>query len=37
MIGSNLLSGLGGAVSETIAQITIADMFFVHHHAAMNG
>lgn len=37
MIGSNLLSGLSGAISETIVQITIADLFFVHHHAAMNG
>lgn len=36
-IGSNLLSGLGGAISETIVQITIADLFFVHHHALMNG
>lgn len=30
MIGSNLISGLGGAISETIVQITIADLFFVH-------
>ncbi|KAK5058915.1 hypothetical protein LTR84_011179 [Exophiala bonariae] len=37
LIGSNLISGLGGAISETIAQITIADIFFVHHHAQMNG
>ncbi|TQV98808.1 hypothetical protein V2A60_007494 [Cordyceps javanica] len=37
MIGSNLLSGIGGAISETIVQITIADLFFVHHHGAMNG
>lgn len=36
-IASNLLSGFGGAISETIAQITIADVFFVHEHAAMNG
>ncbi|EXJ90707.1 hypothetical protein A1O1_03811 [Capronia coronata CBS 617.96] len=36
LIGSNLISGIGGAVSETIVQITIADLFFVHHHAAMN-
>ncbi|KAH6866160.1 major facilitator superfamily domain-containing protein [Thelonectria olida] len=34
---SSFFSGLGGAVSETIVQITIADLFFVHHHAAMNG
>jgi MFS family permease len=36
MIGSNIISGLGGAISETIVQITIADMFFVHQHATMN-
>jgi MFS family permease len=36
IIGSNLVSGLGGAISETIVQITIADMFFVHQHATMN-
>jgi MFS family permease len=36
MWGSNAISGLGGAISETIVQITIADLFFVHHHAAMN-
>ncbi len=34
---SNILSGLGGAISETIVQITIADLFFVHQHAIMNG
>lgn len=33
---SNLLSGLGGAVCETIVQVTICDIFFVHQHAAMN-
>lgn len=37
LIGSNLISGLGGAISETIAQITIADLFFVHQHAQANG
>ncbi|OAR00075.1 hypothetical protein LLEC1_05385 [Akanthomyces lecanii] len=37
MIGSNLLSGISGAISETIVQVTIADLFFVHHHGAMNG
>ncbi|KAI1622599.1 major facilitator superfamily transporter [Exophiala viscosa] len=36
LIGSNLISGLGGAISETIVQMTIADLFFVHNHAAMN-
>lgn len=33
---SNLLAGLGGAVCETIVQVTIADVFFVHQHASMN-
>ncbi|KAJ6438160.1 Endonuclease/exonuclease/phosphatase [Purpureocillium lavendulum] len=33
---ASLLSGLGGATSETIVQITIADIFFVHNHAALN-
>lgn len=37
IIGANIVSGVGGAISETIVQITIADLFFVHHHAAMNG
>lgn len=36
-IGGNLISGLGGAISEIIVQITVADMFFVHQHATMNG
>ncbi|KAH8705772.1 major facilitator superfamily domain-containing protein [Talaromyces proteolyticus] len=36
LIGSNFISGLGGAISETIVQITIADMFFVHQHATLN-
>ncbi|GAB0132799.1 hypothetical protein EsDP_00001225 [Epichloe bromicola] len=37
LIGSNVLSGLGGAVSETTVQITITDLYPVHHHARMNG
>lgn len=37
LIGSNLISGLGGAISETMVQITIADVFFVHQHGLMNG
>ncbi|KAJ5526720.1 hypothetical protein N7513_010879 [Penicillium frequentans] len=36
-IGSNLISGLGGAISEIVVQITVADLFFVHQHATMNG
>ena len=37
LIGSNIVSGLGGAISETVVQITIADLFFVHQHGVMNG
>lgn len=37
LIGANIIGGLGGAISETVVQITIADLFFVHQHAAMNG
>jgi MFS family permease len=36
-ITSNIISGLGGAISEIVVQITIADLFFVHQHATMNG
>lgn len=35
-MGSNFLSGLGGAISEAVVQITIADLFFVHQHGTMN-
>lgn len=31
------IQGFGGAISETIVQITIADLFFVHQYATMNG
>lgn len=37
MIVLNLIQGFGGAISETIVQITIADLFFVHQYATMNG
>ncbi|ORY02841.1 major facilitator superfamily domain-containing protein [Clohesyomyces aquaticus] len=37
LLGSNIVSGLGGAISETVVQITIADVFFVHQHGTMNG
>ncbi len=37
LYGSNVISGIGGAISETIVQITIADLFFIHHHATVNG
>lgn len=37
IIGASLITGLGGAICETVVQITIADIFFVHQHATMNG
>lgn len=36
-IAANLAMGIGGAISETIVQITIADLFFVHQYAQVNG
>ncbi len=37
LLGSSFLQGLGGAISETIVQITIVDLFFVHQYATTNG
>lgn len=37
MIAANFISGFGGALSETLLQITIVDLFFVHQHATMSG
>ncbi|EKG10849.1 Major facilitator superfamily [Macrophomina phaseolina MS6] len=37
LILSNVFSGVGGAVSEAIVQMTISDLFFVHQRATMNG
>ncbi|KAJ5778144.1 hypothetical protein N7520_001390 [Penicillium odoratum] len=34
---ANLLQGLAGATNEAIVEITIADLFFVHHRGRMNG
>jgi len=36
LIAANLIGGLGGAISEVLVQMTIADIFFVHQHATMN-
>ncbi|KAH8800499.1 major facilitator superfamily transporter [Xylogone sp. PMI_703] len=36
IIVTSVISGIGGAISETIVQITIADIF-VHQRATMNG
>ncbi|KAK5149972.1 hypothetical protein LTS14_010444 [Recurvomyces mirabilis] len=35
-IGNNITSGIFGAISESIVQMTIADLFFVHQRARMN-
>ncbi|EMD92688.1 hypothetical protein COCC4DRAFT_69986 [Bipolaris maydis ATCC 48331] len=35
-LGCNFLTGLGGAISEAVVQVTIADLFFVHQHGTMN-
>ena len=37
MMANSFIGGLGGALSETIALITVGDLYFVHHHAIMNG
>ena len=36
LLGSNVLAGIAGAVSESIVQMTISDLFFVHQRATMN-
>lgn len=36
LMGACTIGGFGGAVSEAIVQITIADVFFVHQHGTMN-
>ncbi|KIW43301.1 uncharacterized protein PV06_04415 [Exophiala oligosperma] len=37
LMASNLVMGLAGAISETIVQVTIADLFFTHQYATVNG
>lgn len=37
IIASNALSSVGGAVSETIVQMTVADLFFLHQRATASG
>ncbi|KAF4555035.1 Hypothetical protein D9617_3g021040 [Elsinoe fawcettii] len=37
LYATNLIMGLGGAVNETIVQMTIADLFFVHQRGTANG
>ncbi|KAL2808279.1 major facilitator superfamily domain-containing protein [Aspergillus granulosus] len=36
LYATNLLQGLAGATNESIVQITIADLFFVHYRGGMN-
>ncbi|KAG4442859.1 hypothetical protein IFR05_001655 [Cadophora sp. M221] len=36
IIGSNVICGLAGAASESIVQLTIYDLFFVHQRGLMN-
>lgn len=35
--GANAVSGLGGSIAETICQMTISDLFYVHQRATANG
>jgi hypothetical protein len=37
LIGANFIAGLAGSIAETICQMTIADVFFVHQRATCNG
>ncbi|OQV01293.1 hypothetical protein CLAIMM_06674 [Cladophialophora immunda] len=37
MYGANVVSGLAGSIAETICQMTIADLFYVHQRATCNG
>ncbi|KAF7592265.1 hypothetical protein BBP40_000467 [Aspergillus hancockii] len=36
-IALQVLAGLGGSVNDTLIQMTIVDLFFVHQRATMNG
>lgn len=37
LLGTNLVGGLAGSIAETICQMTIADIFFVHQRGTANG
>ncbi|KAH8657495.1 major facilitator superfamily domain-containing protein [Tricladium varicosporioides] len=37
MVATQVISGLSGAVSETLVQMTVMDMFFIHQRGTMNG
>lgn len=36
LLGANVVSGLAGAISETIIEMTIADMLFLHQRGGAN-
>jgi MFS family permease len=37
LMGAYFLSGMGGGLSETLLQVTIVDLFFVHQRGTMSG
>lgn len=37
LMGTNIVAGLAGSIAETICQMTIADIFFVHQRGTANG
>lgn len=37
LLAAYTLAGVGGAISETIVQITIGDLYFIHERATANG
>lgn len=37
LLGTNAVGGLAGSIAETICQMTIADIFFVHQRGTANG
>ncbi|OJJ50416.1 hypothetical protein ASPZODRAFT_57859 [Penicilliopsis zonata CBS 506.65] len=37
LFGSQVVGGLAGAVNESLFQVTVADLFFVHQRGTMNG
>jgi MFS family permease len=34
--GSNILTGVGGAIGDSTVQMTVVDLFYVHQRARMN-
>ncbi|KAF4546744.1 Major facilitator superfamily [Lasiodiplodia theobromae] len=37
LFATQFLAGIAGAVNETLYQVTVADLFFVHQRGSMNG